>query len=67
MNNAMIYAAKQFTAAEGGVFAAVAVRDGVSPGLHGMSPSLWRHRTQSPIRGVDHEPLTRPVCSVQRG
>lgn len=67
MNNAVINAAKQFTAAEGGVFAAVAVRDGVSPGLHGMSPSSWRLRPQTPIRDVDHEPLTRPVCSVQRG
>ncbi|GAA1001510.1 hypothetical protein GCM10009551_073690 [Nocardiopsis tropica] len=65
MNNAVINA-DQFTAAKGGVFAATAVRDGASHTLPGMSPRLWRLREQ-PIRGVDHEPLQRPVCHMRRG
>lgn len=66
MNNAMIYAGKQFTAAEGGVFAAVAVRFGASHGQPGTSP-LWRLRKAKATPAVDHEPLTRPVCSLRRG
>lgn len=67
MNNAVINAG-QFTAAEGGVFAAAAVRIPASMApTPATSPRLWRHRGQKPIHGVDHEPLTRPVCLVQRG
>lgn len=67
MNNAIINASKQFTAAEGGVFAAVAVRIEASHALPGMSPRLWRLRQEPATPAVDHEPLTRPVCSMRRG
>lgn len=66
MNNAINIAGKQFTAAEGGVFAAAAVRFGASHGLPGTSP-LWRLRKAKATPAVDHEPLTRPVCSSRRG
>jgi hypothetical protein len=67
MNNAVINADQQFTAAKGGVFAATAVRVGASYALPGTSPRLWRIREQKPIHGVDHEPLKRPVCHMRRG
>ncbi|SDR15328.1 hypothetical protein SAMN04489765_3489 [Tsukamurella pulmonis] len=67
MNNAIINASKQFTAAEGGVFAAVAVRIEASHALPGLSSRLWRLRQEQATYAVDHEPLTRPVCSMRRG
>lgn len=67
MNNAVINAGQQFTAAEGGVFAAVAVRVDASHALPGMSPRLWRIRQQKATYAVDHEPLKRPVFSMRRG
>lgn len=67
MNNAINTASKQFTAAEGGVFAAVAVRIEASHAQPGMSPRLWRLRQEPATPAVDHEPLSRPVCSMRRG
>ncbi len=67
MNNAIHTASKQFTAAEGGVFAAVAVRIDASHAVPGTSPRLWRLRQEPVTPAVDHEPLTRPVCSVRQG
>ncbi|BDH58609.1 hypothetical protein MTP03_35480 [Tsukamurella sp. PLM1] len=67
MNNAIINVGKQFTAAEGGVFAAAAVRLEASHALPGMTPRLWRLRQERATYAVDHEPLTRPVCSLRRG
>ncbi|WP_159103246.1 hypothetical protein [Tsukamurella sp. 1534] len=68
MNNAIINAGQQFTAAEGGVFAAAAVRvDASAHALPVMTPRPWRHRTGKATYVVDREPLTRPVCSMRRG
>ncbi|GAB3128796.1 hypothetical protein GCM10027289_08990 [Tsukamurella serpentis] len=67
MNNAIINAGKQFTAAKGGVFAAAAVRIEASHALIGNPPTPWRLRQDRAGYAVDHEPLTRPVCSLRRG